>query len=379
MLYHIEDIEKIREIEKETENNTKKLVIDISNWNSGKDYQNYIYEHLKIPAFESPFNYIYTYEIDKQVHFKVLEKLNMMSENCVSIFFPSSTLAIVNIANFLQKRNCKKICIFQPSYFSVEPCLSSFGLFIKNIELLYQNGKFIIPIDKLQNEDYDAIWITSPVFCTNLYFSAYEYQKINSFLVNKKFVICDESLAPIGKELCSQLVNSEYLISIHSPHKVLGTNAIKFSCITTHKAQEDLFNIWSDLYSGGLTLSSKAAITHFLSKNYNYVLKKSKEYICETYVDVVALLHKHKKYFSYTPAAGMYMTIFFKYVPYNISIGYDFIQKLITNTNVSLLPGYLEGFFENSGFCFRINLTLDRTTLLIALNKVILYLENEYL
>uniref|UniRef100_UPI0040574025 aminotransferase class I/II-fold pyridoxal phosphate-dependent enzyme n=1 Tax=Agathobacter sp. TaxID=2021311 RepID=UPI0040574025 len=379
MLYHIEDIEKIREIEQKTSSKTNLPVFDISNWNSGKNYQDYIYQYLKIPSFESPFNYIYTYEIDEETHYNVRKKLNMGNSTNSSVFLPSSTLAIVNIANFLQKKNCKKVCILQPSYFSVEPCLSSFGLHVENYELDYRDGRFIIPIEKLLDKDFEAVWLTSPVFCTNIYYNNLEYEKINILLQKRIFVICDESLASLGMELCSHLKNSKYLISIHSPHKVLGTNTMKFSCIITHKVQQEFFNIWTDLYAGGLTLSSKAAITHFLSDNYNFVLNKSMKYIYDTYAEIEALLQKHKQYFSYTSAAGVYMTVFFEYVPYEISTKQNFIKKLIESTNVSLLPGYLEGYFESRGFCFRVNLTLDRVPLLLSLNKVILYLEKEYL
>ena len=379
MLYHLEDIEKIREIQLKTEEISNQTVIDISNWNSGKKYQSYIHQYLHFPMAELPYNYVYTYEIDDKIHGKVLKKLNINYEDCTAIFLPSSTLAIVNIANFLQKKGCKKVCILQPSYFSVEPCLNSFGIEAVNISLLYKDDRFSIPMKDILESAPDAVWITSPIFCTNLYLDNFEVQKLNTFLEQKKYVIFDESLTSIYNIPCSNIVTNNYAISIHSPHKVLGTNATKFACIVSHKCYADFFNNWTDLYSGGLTLSSTIAIRHFLSDNYNFVLKKSYEYIHNTYIEVTNLLEKHRQYFSYTHAAGIYITVFFKYVPYEISTRISFIKKLIENTKVSLLPGYLEGFFENTGFCFRVNLTLDQNILLISVNKVLLYLENEYL
>ena len=44
MLYHLEDIEKIREVEKEVSNNGYK-VFDISHWDSGKIIINFYYLH----------------------------------------------------------------------------------------------------------------------------------------------------------------------------------------------------------------------------------------------------------------------------------------------------------------------------------------------
>lgn len=379
MYDHIDAIEKIREIENKTELITQSPVFDISHWNCGKNYQDYIYQYLEIPIVDSLFDYIYSYEITQKIHENVRRKLNIVDKNFKSIFFSSSTLAIVNIANFFQKKECKRVCILQPSYFSVVPCMKSFGIEIKNQELEYDGNRFSIPIKKLLKYNFDAVWVTSPVACTNLYFDNKEIEKLNNLLEKQVFVICDESLAPLGMELSPKLLKCQHLISIHSPHKVIGTNATKFSCIIAHEHQQEFFEKWTDLFAGGLTVSSKAAIMHFLSPNYNFVLEKGMQYVTETYRQVIELLDKHNNFFTYTSSPGIYMTIFFKYLPFKVSLELSFIKNLILKTNISLLPGYLEGYFEELGFCFRINLTLDRSSLLLALNKVILYLEDTYL
>ena len=230
----------------------------------------------------------------------------------------------------------------------------------------------------LENE-YNAVWLTSPVFCTNIVFNKNEMNKLDFLLKRKTYLICDESLASIYMQISPHLINNEYLFSIYSPHKVLGTNAMKFSCIITHQIHQSFFDMWTDLFAGGMSISSEMAITHFLSSNYEHTLNKGLEYIHQNYIAVEQLLQKHQKYCSYTHASGIYMTIMIKNVPYDISTKYSFIKSLIESTNVSLLPGYLEGFFQDFGFCFRINMTLDRTPLLFSLEKVLVYLEKEYL
>ena len=137
--------------------------------------------------------------------------------------------------------------------------------------------------------------------------------------------------------------------------------------------------MWSDLFAGGMTLSSRIAIKHFLTDNYEIVLQKGMEYIQQTYFELEKLLNKHKRYCSFTCMPGLYVTIMVKNISYELSTKHQFIKSIIENTGVSLLPGYLEGFYEKFGFCFRINLTLDRTLLLTSLNKVLTYLEREYL
>lgn len=74
MLYHLEDIEKIREVEKEVSNNGYK-VFDISHWDSGKDYNKLLLSSLEIQPYYEPFKYIYNYEISPQIHSLVENKL----------------------------------------------------------------------------------------------------------------------------------------------------------------------------------------------------------------------------------------------------------------------------------------------------------------
>jgi len=379
VIFHIEEIDRIREVEEQTAKQNNVQVFDISNWNSGEEYKNYLYQYLELPSINYYFDYIYSYEIDEKIHSQIRKKLNFNLSSNISVLLPSSTLSIVNIANFLQKQKIKKMCVLQPSYFSVIPCLQAFGISVYDEQLTYTDGNFTIPFERIVRENYDAVWLTSHVFCTNIIFKKTEADKLNLLLRENIYLICDESLASIYTQLSTNLIKNEYLFSIYSPHKVLGTNAMKFSCIITHQTHRDFFDIWTDLFAGGMSLSSEMAITHFLSDNYEYMLKKGMEYIYQNYIDVKKLLQNHQNYCSYTPASGIYMTIMTKNVPYDISTQHSFIKTLIEKTNVSLLPGYLEGFGENFGFCFRINLTLDRTPLLFSLEKVLQYLEKVYL
>ena len=41
MIFHIEEIDRIREVEEQTAKQNNVQVFDISNWNSGEEYKNY--------------------------------------------------------------------------------------------------------------------------------------------------------------------------------------------------------------------------------------------------------------------------------------------------------------------------------------------------
>ena len=378
MVYHIEELDRIRDVEIATFRRTGKTVFDISNWNSGKDYHNYIYQYLKLPIIDDYFNYIYSYEISNDIHCMIREKLDFKGSDKASALFSSSTLSIVNLGNFLQKKKTKNICILQPSYFSVKPCLQTFGLNVHNEELEFIDNKFYVPMDKLIKKKYDAVWVTSPIFCTNVCLDKSEVHKLNYLLENGIYLICDESLSTAQNRLCPNLIPNEYLFCIYSPHKVLGTNALKFSCIVMNQKHQDFFEIWSDLFAGGMSLSSQVAINHFLTTNYDIVLQKGLSYIQQTYIKLKELLYEYRDFCSFIPESGLYVTIMVKKVPYELSTQHHFIKSLIENTCVSLLPGYLEGFNKKMGFCFRVNLTLDQAPLLLSVNKILSYLKKEF-
>lgn len=379
MLYHLEDIEKIREFEKNIEKKGGKA-IDLSHWDPGSNYNKLLMSKLEMPVLFEPLNYLYSYEFEKESHKKVEEKLIGETHNECSVFFANSTIAIVNICNFLQKNRLKNVCVLQPSYFTVGPCMESFGLNVNYISLINQNGKFIIPIKQVLSYEFDVVWITSPVFCASTYFDEEEIKKIQYLLNQNIFIVCDESLSIPKYNLRQKLVNTDKLFNIYSPHKVISTNTIKFSCLICCKKYEDFFDQWTDLFSGGLSNSTKIAIEHFLSSNYVDCLNLHVDYTNEIKNVIAELLRTNVNYrdIFYSHSVGQYMTVFCPFVPYIESTKQDFIKELIYKTEVSILPGYLEGFLEEFGFCFRINLTLNKSTIIPSLNKVLLYLYERY-
>lgn len=123
-------------------------------------------------------------------------------------------------------------------------------------------------------------------FCTNIIFKKTEADKLNLLLRENIYLICDESLASIYTQLSTNLIKNEYLFSIYSPHKVLGTNAMKFSCIITHQTHRDFFDIWTDLFAGGMSLSSEMAITIFFCQIITSICSKK---VWNIYIKIILM------------------------------------------------------------------------------------------
>lgn len=378
MLYHLEDIDTIRKYE----NDMRLLgynVYDLSYWDCGDDYSRELLSILNFEDNKQPFKYIYSYEIEPEIHDLVKKRIAKTQEDESCLFFSNSTTTIVNVSNFLQKCELvESVCVIQPSYFTVEPTLSSFGINVHSISLNFRNRKFHIPLHEIIKTGYDAVWVTSPIFCTSTYFDDKEIYKIQTLLDNGVFVIIDESLCIEGRSIRNKLHRTENLLTLHSPHKVISVNAIKFSALICNMKYEYFFHNWSDLFAGGLAKSSRMAIDHFLSDNYLECLKVHISYTNRIKKEVCKILLCDDNSIFFSHEIGQYITIYMPKVPYQESTKGDFIKDIIYDTKISLLPGYLEGFFDEFGFCFRVNLTLNKNDLIYGIKKVICYIQEKY-
>ena len=71
-----------------------------------------------------------------------------------------------------------------------------------------------------------------------------------------------------------------------------------------------------------------------------------------------------------------YETLTINQFPFTTNVSLDFMYNFICKTHVTLLPGCVNGFDYQNGFCFRINHTLDIMSNYAALNRIISYLHD---
>lgn len=68
------------------------------------------------------------------------------------------------------------------------------------------------------------------------------------------------------------------------------------------------------------------------------------------------------------------MTLYIKNLSHYQSRDLKFISDVIENTHTLFYPGFLNGFSEDMGFCFRINLALYNPDFITSLERLLLYL-----
>lgn len=376
---HLDEIKEIREIEKNICKETGVSVCDISHWNSGKEYQTLILSKYQIHHPLNILDYHYSYEYHNNLKQSVMSRLigsSISQYTCV--FIHNATAAICCIADYLKKHNYKKICVLEPAYFSVYSCLQSFGLNVQKEDILLNDKEEpTLPYDDLIKEDYDVIWITSPIFSTGIYFEQSQIDDINNLAQKGVLLIIDESASTPNHTLFNQLYPMENLITIFSPHKYLAINSIKFAAIICTSSIGAYLEDWIDVFAGALPISTCAAIEHFLSPNFNLCMEIHDKYI-KNNIHTIQSLCKNFPDNHFRGIETNYITLCNKALPCLNTFNKLNMFHIIKHTYVSFIPGYINDFSERWGFCFRVNLTLDTAFLKNSLGRLFNYFSNKY-
>lgn len=367
------EIDKILNEEKRILQKKSMEITNISYWNASKYYQEYMIKNIRLVDTLNIFDYIYTYDIDKSIRKKILQKLGIAdTEHCMCLLTPSSTISITNIVNFLKLNNYKKICIIEPSYFSVEQSCIAFNFRYEKASLVYNNGCYIIPEKYILENNFDAVWITSPVYSAGV---ALDVGQIKKLIDAKILVIADETLSLPGQELCRIIPINQYFFSIYSPHKALFINNIKFSMIVCPVANDDFFEQWIDVLGGGLLHSNVMAISHYLSDNFEDCTNKCIEWYEKNLHIIDYTLKSFDKVECNTNQVGAYKMI---YLDSNDNISFNSTQEIINIMNedyVSYIPGIYNGHSCIKNNSFRVNLSYNPYQVQNALFRIL----NHYL
>ena len=373
---HLEEIKIIRKLEQHVEAKDNISVFDVSHWNSGKEYQDLILKQYTGNSVQDYLDYHYSYQYNADTKQQVLARLLNGTTDSNGVFIPCATSAICCICDYLKKKKYKKICVLQPAYFSIYACLSSFGLnaCIESVAL-DSNGNAQIPFSKILSKAYDAVWITSPIFSTGIYYPVYQHNVILKLAQKGIFVIIDESAASPKRLVTGHLWSSSNIISIFSPHKYLSINSTKFAIIVCSQQICDYLEDWIDVFVGSLPESSCRAIRHFLSPNFQECLDIHEKYIQGSYEAIQELCRAYPDNFTFGDPST-YITIQNKRVPYIDSIDEKRILDIMRKVHISFVPGYINGFSKQWGFSYRVNLTLNTHMLKSHLGRLFNYWED---
>lgn len=363
-------MDNIFEFEKNISSYMNKPVTNLSYWNPSDAYTDMMLKVLTPQSITNIFEYVYTYDVPNVTRNAIIEKLTGKQSNTqMCILLPNSTLAIINIINYLKLNNYRRLFILQPSYFSVEKAceLAEFEV----VKIPFKDN-YSFPPEIFEANELDAIWITSPIYSTNYILDQTAIKSIDKLTSNNRLVIIDESLNVNGFETIRNLKQNRYLFGIYSPHKSLFFNGLKFSAIICDKANDDFLEQWIDVIGGALPGSCINAIEHFLSPNYDLCAQKAKLWFAKSKAIIMETLKKYPfAEIDTVQSIGSYVTVRIPYMPLK---SLDFIKALISETMVSIIPGFLNG---NPNCSFRINLSLNHHVIGNSLNALLEFISQQ--
>lgn len=378
MQYLADDIEEllllddIEYIEKQYKDKYGQYPARLSNWNTSNtlvDANN----HLILPSsYRNVSDYIFSYSLD---HSKLISTMNYKSFLWRALVTHSGSSAIVSVVKWLSIKNVKKILILCPRYFTVPHLFDTFGIDYEMEYCKRTNNGYKLP-NNTEHNNFDAIWITDPIYCTGEYLDSNELKKVYyDWTYNHKYFIVDNCLSDEKCYFGLDIEPSCYVCIIVSPSKNLCINAYKFATILFHKNELHHFECWSDVFQGCLPESSVQAIEFFTSNQYN-IYKKHFNKILSNQEKILYNLLTKKSILIDKNASGYLRTVYFPEIDTQLGKNTKFLKDIFFATGASFIPNIRNELDPILGLSFRINLAGFDTRAQGALARTVEVLTN---
>jgi histidinol-phosphate/aromatic aminotransferase/cobyric acid decarboxylase-like protein len=258
-------------------------------------------------------------------------------------------------ANWLALKGAREVTVLAPRYFAVPHALARFGMTVRELPLV---GEFELPM-RGELARTDAVWVTHPVYNTGSRALLDQIGAFELLLEGGVRLVVDEVLAETPSVFATRLAGHPNLIAVHSPHKGICVNGLKFAALVGPAAEEVAFEHWADVLAGGLSLSALAAIRQFLSPSFD-------DYRTKFLAGVGAAATWLGRSVSEVAGArllegsfGHFRMIAFPEIPATRGTELAWRRRLLEATGVTTISGDRSGFDPALGYSFRVNLARD--------------------
>lgn len=328
------------------------LLNNVSHWDSCDDYCEKLFKRIRLNGWHSNFNYILD---SKTNNTPAMRKLGFDESVSQSIVTPSGTTSIELVASVLSSNGFKNVQVVGPVYYTVPYSFKKVGCDVTITKLKKKNGYTFLISENDTN--FDAIWITNPIFSTSEYANSSLLDYIEDKLKSGTTVVCDESLSCDERYIGRRFCKYENFIGIYNPLKKLGINSIKFSVIIFNKSLKRSFQHWSNIVYGGLPESCLIGLNFFESNNYSSVLELSTEYCASSYNSIhdvlITVPNVCLDVYNYTQYTTCYITCIDNIDLHTV----EECMELSKCVSSSFIPNLRNHFSSSDYFSFRINLS----------------------
>lgn len=323
----------------------------------------------------------------KEVFSKYLyKKYSIKFQSDEISFAHNGTAALTLITRLLSKKGCKRVLLITPFYFSMRDNLKQQGMEIFYYHLSNKND-FKINTNELlkivEEQFIDMIFITTPTYSVGTELELFKLKTITKFLSKtNKWIICDNTVGGMPWHGAPSIINKDLLtlakaytnfVYIESPTKKLFINGLKHSIIISSSKIAEETEPFADLTIGSLTIHQYEFINHLYSMKYEDEIKSALNKNIAIFKDNFNLCNamtKNTNLFFPNTSSGFYTTLFFKEKKIKEVDHKKFVEYMLFERKLLLLPLNHFSFFKNTNFGVRVNLSKDSNKLAHFLNLI---------
>ena len=341
--------------------------VRVSHWDPSEWFVKAILNRVDLAKFSNPKSYVldpihyaYSYLLKRRRGDlePVLTKLGFNSSSVSIQVMENGTSAIAAVANWLKVTGVSDVVLLRPYYFAVSRNLERLNLRLRHVSMLRRDGEYVIPED-LPVAPGQALWITNPTYSTSVYSPESQLERLKDLADRGIVIIADEALAIPPSKLAAELGGHPNFIGIYTPHKSICMNGLKFSAVVHHPSTGDTFDHWSDVLSGGLSLSAVMALHHFTQPEfdeYKTIFFKLIEGVRSWHNSAVSGVTEMR---TDAFARGHFISVYFPNLRATLGDDVSFLAELMEETGATIISGTRSGLDPSNGLSFRVNLAQD--------------------
>jgi aspartate/methionine/tyrosine aminotransferase len=343
---------------------------NLSHWDPSAEWKAN-FTGVQLSTTKDVIDYIYSEFLN--VHPRIQQRLGIGAGKS-SFLANNGTTGIACALNYVKRLGAREIHVVSPSYYAVDHQAKVLGLELTRSFLCRDENGFHLPSSLAALPPGAMVWITNPVFCTSVYYSHSDLELLRNLLAAGVWIFADECLAMHGRELSRELGHFERFVGIYTPHKSVCVNGMKFAVIVGPPDAHSAFQEWSDVFAGGLAVSTKIAAKHFLSNHYGRYQQHVRESLVDRLQAVRRLLSGFADLQSDQATDGHFIMCYAQFVDAELARDEDFLWELMSASGSIIYPGIRNHFDPAWGFCFRINLARYSKGFETSLHRVLLAL-----
>lgn len=369
----LEDLERIEQIERRHKREHGSELINLSHWNPSSDFKGRLEPILKVPRSTKFIDYEYTYYLEDR--HEVLTRMGYNDRDVECLFTPSGTISVVCAVNWLKLKKVRNVAILAPFYFTMAHICRQFEIPVLPGFLRRRDGEYTLPQDVLDPSRTSALWITNPAYSTSVHMVDKEIARLRQYMNGGGIIVLDESLAITADALGPKLGDHTNFLGIHSPHKSVSINSLKFSALVFSRRELDSFEQWSDVFSGGLPASSVVAIRHFCSANFQQYEAEFLRQTGRVFKKVTKILSEHHGADLDKRVRGNFITCYYPDIKYEAGRDETFMDWITRASGATFIPSSRNHTDPAWGFGFRINLARENDAFYRVLRRLARNLE----